>query len=1280
MASFVSATARRRRPMRPPGGRTENITTPPRVLAVNAGSTPARIANAVQNNRVTMIYGGTGTGKSTQVPQILLDRLQGAFISGDTVLCTQPRRLAVAAAAMRVAEERGCTVGSEVGYHIGQQNVSTPQSRLVFVTCGILLEQLRTNGLGGLKRYKVVIMDEVHERSVESDLVLSCVCAFLKKQRDLRLVLMSATADFQRYKQFFGNLVTNMGTGIQLVTIPNTINDNAEVTECYLREACCILKGQTSDKTYMKSITRVRKICKKATPTPFPAELGNLVADMAAYIHSWGPYDVSAECRDSILIFLPTYRTLEMVHAILVKYNDEFFSSQALPCGFHRQGTRGGHNYPVGPIHLFALHGSIDIDTAVSAMLEESLPGSRKIILATNIAETSVTIPDVSYIIDACRTNVINWDARVKKTSASIAWASKSQLRQRRGRAGRTRRRSFIVRLVPRTTYDTFSDFEPPDVLRKSLREETLLLACSEHKLMKNPHLVFQRCLDPPEENRINEAIKDLIKIKALKQQSSTSHRTKSNLPVPTRFGRLLAALPMNLDPGRFVLSAAQSGNLLESALLGAILSNSPAPIVRRFGATAEYRGAICRFLGEAEVAAGFQNDIVRDEAQVLLANMCAYFNWFIQFADVVSRWKTFHGITEAAATRKHGSSTASSFENKIRDLGKDCSAGRIVGVFLSDTLPSAVRAVTNALYTILEVLECHHVSIASLRDVPLCRSKITNACVGSLVNSRGSLMVTLDNILLPHTASLLRKALSARTHWDDSTHLNRSPVANDVCTYFWRGDCTSGYRCHKLHTREHGPPPCPFGRTCNYGSSCVYYHENTNADNTSIPAASDVEFDSSNPSRFLTDDIGRSDVILLLGEGNFSFAKSLYTGFVDSLVASTSMNSLRIIPTAFNTKAQIQSFCGDKTTIPTLYDLAEASHITETPAGRRKVLLEDPIFSLDSTRLHFLHYNEEEFMFDGADSVSIVWNFPLVDQDGKDTSGETLMDAFFSSVGCLFLWRSLVAGKMCASVRIALSLSSNQFSRWKVERCANRHSFYIQRSYPLDFDEFPEYTPVRNNSDAALPCPNSRVHIFQFSIPSSQRNLDVWFRGNSVPLLMSLGGLVHRFPSIFNTQNTVFEHRMRNGIWQACGGLRWGGDTRDNTGSVNGGGATSGNENLCSICFDNLDTIDVPVMLQCAHSFCQKCIEPWLRENSTCPVCRTEIPPGQPRYLPTARHSTSKVTGQHVIRLERLHRAERDYISRTSSPFLKALNTFSKAGYLQNVDVAYIKHRLRIV
>lgn len=302
-----------------------------------------------------------------QVPQILLDHL------GGTVLVTQPRRVAAVSLARRVASERGGSVGGEVGYHIGQERRSTTRTRLLFCTCGLLLEELRTNGVGALQAYRFVVIDEVHERSVESDLCLAYVKLLLSTVPacPTKFVLMSATFDSKRYKDFFSPC---LGRQLDVVAIADRqANLDAylyPVATRYLEDSLKLATegmGPAAAAAFESDVTAAL-----AGPMlRLPAAL-QLVARLVARLHRLEPH---ASDRH-IIVFLPTYRSLEECHTVV----------QALGL----------------PLDVHALHSSTDTESCNRA-IEETRSGSRKLVLATNVAESSLTIRNIAYVIDLCR-------------------------------------------------------------------------------------------------------------------------------------------------------------------------------------------------------------------------------------------------------------------------------------------------------------------------------------------------------------------------------------------------------------------------------------------------------------------------------------------------------------------------------------------------------------------------------------------------------------------------------------------------------------------------------------------------------------------------------------------------------------------------------------------------------------------------------------------------------------------------------------------------------------
>ncbi|KAK3407426.1 hypothetical protein EUGRSUZ_K03480 [Eucalyptus grandis] len=171
------------------------------------------IVEKILENRVTLIAGETGCGKSSLVPQFLLER------NIYPVICAQPSRFAAVAMAKMVAKARNCELGEEVGYHVGHLKNISSSSKIAFKTVGVLLDEIREKGLNALD-YKAIILDEVHERSVESDLLLICVKQFLLENNNLRVVLMSATADIAKYRDYFGDISGD--ERVEVVSIPNS--------------------------------------------------------------------------------------------------------------------------------------------------------------------------------------------------------------------------------------------------------------------------------------------------------------------------------------------------------------------------------------------------------------------------------------------------------------------------------------------------------------------------------------------------------------------------------------------------------------------------------------------------------------------------------------------------------------------------------------------------------------------------------------------------------------------------------------------------------------------------------------------------------------------------------------------------------------------------------------------------------------------------------------------------------------------------------------------------
>jgi len=352
--------------------------------------------NKVDSNRVTIVIGATGCGKSTQLPQMLCMHLR------KRVLCVQPRCMAVVAVATRVSQELGEPLGEgTVGYHIGAAKVAElDNTQLMFVTAGIFLQTLKSDGAAALEQYGAVIVDEVHERSCENDLALACLMQLAihaKELRALRIVLMSATADVRRYREFVRQLCDDhAGKPGEYA-----IGESAKVyntTSRYLRDALTEAESSLPLESFEKQdYATLHQIC---------VLLSSLVpALVRRTIREDGP-----GC--TILVFLATYASIEQTYARL---DDLRFAG----------------------IPIYVLHSCMDMDDCMAALLGEDGAPAR-VVLASSVAESSITIKRVTHVVDSCRSCEIHWTPMTGQSSAHIVWASQAQMQQRAGRTGRT--------------------------------------------------------------------------------------------------------------------------------------------------------------------------------------------------------------------------------------------------------------------------------------------------------------------------------------------------------------------------------------------------------------------------------------------------------------------------------------------------------------------------------------------------------------------------------------------------------------------------------------------------------------------------------------------------------------------------------------------------------------------------------------------------------------------------------------------------------------------------
>ncbi|XP_076875887.1 ATP-dependent RNA helicase DHX29 [Brachyhypopomus gauderio] len=529
----------------------------------------ARVLEALQRHRVLVVAGETGSGKSTQVPQFILEELLGAGQEAQpcNVVVTQPRRISAMSLASRVSEEMGCEDGpgaktSLCGYQIRAESRSSEATRLLYCTTGVLLRKLQQDRL--LTTFTHVIVDEVHERSVQSDFLLTILRDLVQKRSDLHLLLMSATADCGKFARYFNHCPVLTISGRTFPVQVFHLEDVVEATGYVLdqdseysqrsvedEEEVSVLVTQKGGRTVQHQETIVRDAdpswdlgsdldlfssrTRHALQHMNPNKINmDLTLDLLAYLDKapqFGTVD------GAVLVFLPGLAHIQQLYDLLT--TDKRFSSK-------------------DRYMLVALHSTLSSqDQAAAFRVPPS--GVRKIVLSTNIAETGVTIPDVVFVIDTGKTKENRYHEGSQMSSLVETFVSKASALQRQGRAGRVRN-GFCFRLYPKSKFISFNEYSKPEILRVPLEELCLHIMKCEYG---SPEDFLSRALDPPLQQAVCNAVSLLRKIGACHRESHTL----------TPLGHHLACLPVNVKIGKMLIFGAILGCLEPIATIAAAIS-----------------------------------------------------------------------------------------------------------------------------------------------------------------------------------------------------------------------------------------------------------------------------------------------------------------------------------------------------------------------------------------------------------------------------------------------------------------------------------------------------------------------------------------------------------------------------------------------------------------------------------------------------------------------------------------------------------------------------------
>ncbi len=450
-----------------------------------------KIIKEIATHRVVVIQGETGSGKSSQVPQFIVQEFEEdqrapsakrAGIIQPFVLVTQPRRIAAVTLAKRVASERGEVLGDSVGFAIGNEAVGGRNGRpllIQFVTGGWLLQKLLHNR-AYFSKCTHIVLDEVHERSIDSDLLYLLVRQLLATLPcSTRIVLMSATFNTGLFVDYFASAVEDaVRVSAGLIAPDKSLRDVPSMFVGVKRYPVEVVHLEDIAKHPLFSVrgvplglARLQRMAegfRQINPTaPYSldskieADLAALAVYMCGALADQHSSDPTGNC---VLVFLPGIAQIDEMHeSILELIKVSAFASRVDSAG------RGGH-----AIEVIVLHSMMEDSEQLRAF--EPIPrGTTRVVLATNIAESSVTIPDVRYVIDFGVVRQLHHDPKDKMTMLATMWIPKSSALQRGGRCGRLCP-GTVFRMYSKSFFDSLPITEVPEMLRLSLASTVLRL------------------------------------------------------------------------------------------------------------------------------------------------------------------------------------------------------------------------------------------------------------------------------------------------------------------------------------------------------------------------------------------------------------------------------------------------------------------------------------------------------------------------------------------------------------------------------------------------------------------------------------------------------------------------------------------------------------------------------------------------------------------------------------------------------------------------------------
>ncbi|KAF5937832.1 hypothetical protein HYC85_025338 [Camellia sinensis] len=464
---------------------------------------------AVAANQVLVVSGETGCGKTTQLPQFILeDEISSLRGANCNIICTQPRRISAISVAARISSERGESLGESVGYQIRLESKCSVQTRLLFCTTGVLLRKLVQDPV--LTGVSHLLVDEIHERGMNEDFLLIILRDLLPRRPDLRLILMSATINAELFSKYFGNAPTIHIPGLTFPVAELFLEDVLEKTRYSIKSEFDNFRGSSRRRRQQES---------KKDPMTELVSSFFLMGDeeRSLEVESTIEHICRREGDGAILVFLTGWDDIS-------KLLEKIKANSLL---------RDPSKFLVLP-----LHGSMP--TINQREIFDRPPANvRKIVLATNIAESSITIDDVIYVIDCGKAKETSYDALNKLACLLPSWISKASAHQRRGRAGRVQP-GVCYRLYPKLIHDAMPQYQLPEILRTPLQELCLHIKSLQLGVIGS---FLAKALQPPDALSVQNAIELLKTIGALDDNEEL-----------TPLGRHLCTLPLDPNIGKMLL------------------------------------------------------------------------------------------------------------------------------------------------------------------------------------------------------------------------------------------------------------------------------------------------------------------------------------------------------------------------------------------------------------------------------------------------------------------------------------------------------------------------------------------------------------------------------------------------------------------------------------------------------------------------------------------------------------------------------------------------------